>query len=553
MKIAFLLGSTTISGGTNVILEHASHLHKWGDEVYLLTEHAADSHELAWHTKASNLPLLSISEAKTESFDCAIATWWQSVPLLAQLSAASYIYFVQSIESRFFPRENDEAFATRDIGVIKEWIESTYRYPLPIITEASWIKKYLETRYNHRPKLVRNGIRKDIYTREGETKGPNETGRVRVLVEGPLGVFYKNVEKTIELCRAAEIDDIWLLTSSEMRSYPGVKKVFSQVPISETAEIYRSCDVLVKLSTVEGMFGPPLEMFHCGGTAVVYDVTGHDEYIVDGQNSLVVKQGDEAQVVTALQKLANDQGLLNRLKTGALETAAKWPDWDEAARAFSEAVQSLAAEEHHITQQLLEDHNNYYLANREHHFRAREMMRFSNRETMQKKVKKQNNNFVQIYWHTGQGFSNDLTRTCGFTINQWQECSVVLPSYDEPLKIRVDPSVRVGVVTIKRITLRDEKSGNSLKTWDKSAGFEGLRLAGTARLLGLKEGYTLFAYGEDPRIILPDTYLPENSALTVEIELLERGVGEWCAKVQGESGIYAAGKKIIKKAKTYLG
>jgi glycosyltransferase involved in cell wall biosynthesis len=110
-------------------------------------------------------------------------------------------------------------------------------------------------------------------------------------VEGPLGVSYKNVEKTIELCRQAEVDEIWLLTSSEVTDYPGVNRCFSRVPITETAAIYRSCDLLVKLSYVEGMFGPPLEMFHCGGTALVYDVTGHDEYIRHQQNSIVVPRG----------------------------------------------------------------------------------------------------------------------------------------------------------------------------------------------------------------------------------------------------------------------
>jgi len=92
-------------------------------------------------------------------------------------------------------------------------------------------------------------------------------------------VFFKNVEKTIELCLQSDADEIWLLTSTEISEYPGVDKCFSRVAIEKTPEIYRSCDVLVKLSYVEGMFGPPLEMFHCGGTAIVYDVTGHDEYI----------------------------------------------------------------------------------------------------------------------------------------------------------------------------------------------------------------------------------------------------------------------------------
>ena len=71
----------------------------------------------------------------------------------------------------------------------------------------------------------------------------------------------KNVPKTIEICRESEADEIWLLTSSAVDTYEGVDRVFSRLPIEDTAKVYRSCDVLVKLSLVEGMFGPPLEMF----------------------------------------------------------------------------------------------------------------------------------------------------------------------------------------------------------------------------------------------------------------------------------------------------
>ncbi len=69
-----------------------------------------------------------------------------------------------------------------------------------------------------------------------------------------------------------------------------------KIPVESTPVIYRSCDVLLKLSKVEGMFGPPLEMFHCGGTAITYDVTGSEEYLVSGRNSLVVPMDDEKAV-----------------------------------------------------------------------------------------------------------------------------------------------------------------------------------------------------------------------------------------------------------------
>jgi hypothetical protein len=106
----------------------------------------------------------------------------------------------------------------------------------------------------------------------------------------------------------------------------------------KTAEIYRSCDVLLKLSTVEGMFGPPLEMFHCGGTAVVFDVTGHDEYIVDNENSRVVSTNDLDGVVKTIRTLLNDRSELARLKAGALRTAQAWPQWEDASAKFSDWI-----------------------------------------------------------------------------------------------------------------------------------------------------------------------------------------------------------------------
>ena len=137
--------------------------------------------------------------------------------------------------------------------------------------------------------------------------------------------------------------EIWLLTSSDIDQFEGVDRVFSQVPIDSVGDIYRSCDVLVKLSLVEGMFGPPLEMFHCGGTAIVYDVTGHDEYMSHGANSLIISTGDRDAVRAYLLALSQNPMLVNTLKHGARTTAANWPSWEQATETFETALTEAAA------------------------------------------------------------------------------------------------------------------------------------------------------------------------------------------------------------------
>src|SRR5436305_5002119 len=101
------------------------------------------------------------------------------------------------------------------------------------------------------------------------------------------------------------------------------------------------------------MFGPPLEMFHCGGTAVVYNVTGHDEYIVNNENAVVLASGDERGAIAAVNELKRRPLLLTRLKQGALATANEWPDWKDVSPEFHRAVKAIAETEPRVTRERL--------------------------------------------------------------------------------------------------------------------------------------------------------------------------------------------------------
>ncbi len=347
MKCIFTLGSPAIGGGTNVIFEHASKMAKEGEDVYIVTDRKIEPEEYAWHTSAHLLKWVTYDDIKDEEFDMAIATWWRTVYELYRVKSKRYVYFVQSIESKFY-KDNEQG--------VKMLAEMTYMLDMKVITEATWIKEYL-AKYGVDAYLVHNGIRKDIFILEGDTykKGKG----LRVLVEGPVDVDFKNVPKTIDLVKQSDADEIWLLTSSKIDSYPGVDKVFSQVPPVDCAKIYRSCDVIVKLSYIEGMFGPPLEMFHCGGTAIVYDVTGHDEYIEHNKNGLVVKTDDDDKVVEYINKLKQDSKLLNRLKKGAIATAKSWVSWEESSMNFYKTVKKLN-EMPSVTQEVLETKSKFF-------------------------------------------------------------------------------------------------------------------------------------------------------------------------------------------------
>ena len=104
------------------------------------------------------------------------------------------------------------------------------------------------------------------------------------------------------------------------------------------AELYSQTDVVLKLSRVEGMFGPPLEGFHRGATCVVTAVTGHEEYVEHGWNGLVADWDDPRGTGRLLDLLARDRRLLHFLRSNALATAKAWPSPEQSSDFMAAAL-----------------------------------------------------------------------------------------------------------------------------------------------------------------------------------------------------------------------
>jgi len=338
MKIGFLLESIGLSGGVNVVFEYTSRLKKYGIDVVIITPQKLSESSYSWFPDYKNLTVTSDEEALSMDFDVLFATFWKTVFRLYKFKAKKYAYYVQSIENKFFKSKDDEYY---------NFCELTYLLNLDTITEATWIQKYFKDNYNREVHLVKNGIRKENYNEDRVIEKRPGNG-IRILIEGNLDQWFKNIRRTIEICNKSDCKDIWLLTSSKVNKMEGVNRLFSQVNVKDVAPIYSSCDVLVKLSYVEGMFGPPLEMFHCGGTAIVYNVSGCEEYMVNGVNSIIVDRDDEEGVINAINKLKIDKELLNKLKSNAINTAKSWRNWDDASKEYSEVLKGLKQENNNL-------------------------------------------------------------------------------------------------------------------------------------------------------------------------------------------------------------
>jgi len=79
MKVAILLGSTHIGGGTYVIFQHALHLRRRGWDVTIVTQQPVTTSDVSWHPNAAaELVFKTFEEAQSTTFDIALATWFKT-------------------------------------------------------------------------------------------------------------------------------------------------------------------------------------------------------------------------------------------------------------------------------------------------------------------------------------------------------------------------------------------------------------------------------------------------------------------------------------------
>jgi glycosyltransferase involved in cell wall biosynthesis len=338
VKACFLLPDLQLSGGVGVVLRHAWHVSRSRPDVQVTILTTIRDVEPAPYGVLADLVVRHVDEvAESEPCDVAVATWWETAYRLFDVPARRYGYFVQSMEDRFYLGDDPVERASAAL---------TYDMPVSFITEARWIMDLLGAlRPDAECHYVRNGIDKEVFRSPAAIK-PSDPGEpLRVLIEGNPEHWLKAVPDALAAVRLANASLRTTLVSPR-RLDPdadyGVDRAVGPLDEGEFVRELADADVLLKLSRVEGMFGPPLEGFHLGATCVVTPVTGHDEYVVHGVNGIVTDFDDVPGVARWLDLLATDREYLDELRANALQTARAWPSWDETAGDMAAALRAIS-------------------------------------------------------------------------------------------------------------------------------------------------------------------------------------------------------------------
>lgn len=320
-KILFLLPSRALSGGVLVVHRHAKLLAEKGYEVTVAYLHACDLDDEVMPAIEPVREIFFAELGEKDSFDVAVATWWETAYHIANVQAKSYFYYVQAFEDRLYPVES----------VWPLLVQRTFQTGFNFIAVNTGIQRYLQNDFNLSSVVVAPGITIEDYACEPLIE--RKTDALRVLVEGSPDALYKRVGLAFEaLAQVPNLETVYVSPQGKPKEGWRIDYFFERVPHVQMPAIYKSCDLILKLSTDESFSMPVLESFAARATAIAAQFYGGSDFICDGENALIVPVDDVEAVVKSLEKLQTDRQLLRKLSAGAARTAGNYSWCEQSAK-----------------------------------------------------------------------------------------------------------------------------------------------------------------------------------------------------------------------------
>ena len=327
MNVCFFLSSNIRSGANLSLLRHGAFLAGIGHRVSVVFHLRFYPKTLEFVGGTDSLETWYLDEYPSNAplQDIVITNWWHCAYEMQRVPARLYSFYRHGDEKALF---QDHVFDAVIDVVFREnflWFTVTDALATDL---AAW---------GHRPIVLPNGV--DVARFAAATPLlRRKAGILRVLIEGPVSLAFKRVDATVNAVAGLSGIEIVHMAADGSRPSKPIHYALGAINHEATANVYASCDLILKLSALEAFPMPVLEQFAAGGTAVVSGFPGHDAYI-NASNAIVVDIDEPFDsAVTAVRMLRDDPEQLCRLKAAASRTAQRF-DWLPLHRRFAEILE----------------------------------------------------------------------------------------------------------------------------------------------------------------------------------------------------------------------
>ncbi|MDN4598395.1 glycosyltransferase family 4 protein [Leifsonia virtsii] len=325
-RVIFVLNATSVSGGIRVVFEEAEGLAVRGFdvEIWALQEHP-DWTDLAIPvTTFRNYFDLLMALRKEEAIK--VATWWetQQVVWLASVVTGVPVAYFQEFEAWFYPSQRLSRAA----------VAASARHEFHSLTTGSYQASELKS-VGLDPAIIPVGYDPRLFFPSTRVERRDDT-----LLAVGRSFFQKNFALTAAAwSRLGDQRPRMLLFGYEPDILKDERVDYVVRPSHRRVnELYNEATLFVSTSLHEGFGLPIIEAMAAGCPVITTDAHGNRDFCVDGENCILVPQGDPAALAAAIAGLIDDPKRRQQLSEAGLATAARyaWPNvLDELAEYYA--------------------------------------------------------------------------------------------------------------------------------------------------------------------------------------------------------------------------
>ncbi|MEM2117369.1 MAG: glycosyltransferase [Thermoplasmata archaeon] len=332
IKVAFLIYQMGMSGGILQVIYIVNELIKNGHTAYIVTL-SEDPEPSIFNLYTRPLRFKNIKEMARyfPEVDLIVSTFWPTayywVPKLKHKNQNSiYLYFIQDIESRFYPKDNMD---------IKRKINKSYSHVDFRIATTQWIKDEL-IKLGYISQKIPVGIDLNAFYPRDRIK--TKRGK-RIIIQARPNDIQRGFDQALEVFKliSKEQKDIEFIfygcREEDLKPYyiPFQYKNMGIIyDANKVGELFCSCDLFIDSSLFQGFGMTGLEAMACGVPTVLTKEGGITEYAVNEVNTLLIDPKNTTEMKEAIMKVLSNEDLRCKLIRNGLETAKKFSHEEKA-------------------------------------------------------------------------------------------------------------------------------------------------------------------------------------------------------------------------------
>lgn len=269
--------------------------------------------------------------------DHTIATIYQTASVVKARGSGNTWYFCQHYEPYFSNESDSPEFAYIDAI-------SSYHIGLNLIANSAWLYNKLREETSSQVFLSPNAIDHNIFN--GEVKNINDSKNITLISYGGREAKWKgfiDMAKAVKISRESlpEYNIEWkvygdalLPEENEIACYQSLGFLNSK----QLSQAYRSADILLSASWYESFPLFPIEAMACG-LPVITTSKGTEDYAMDRNTVLIVKEKKPKSIASAIIELATDPKLRFSIAQEGKKISKKFT-WEKSGNKLQEILES---------------------------------------------------------------------------------------------------------------------------------------------------------------------------------------------------------------------